>query len=236
MQKSSWHILSTRPLPKPLVEQALQQGIVLEEVSFIETEPVIDEKLQKDLETFSQQNMIAVFTSMNAVDAVADAIKRKVAWTIYSIGSATQRLVEERLGVNVKASAAYASELADKIIADAPAEVHFFCGNIRRDVLPQKLKEAGINVVESVVYKTIETPKRVLKHFDAILFYSPSAVNSFFLVNKVDDATELFAIGTTTAEAIQPYSNKPVIIATEPGKEEMVQQAIRHFNIKTNER
>lgn len=223
-------MLSTRPLSKKILDEALDQGMVIEEASFIETEAIVDESLQKGLETFSHQNIIAVFTSMNAVDAVADAIKKKVDWTVYSIGSATQRLVEERLGVKVKRTAAYAAELGDKIIADAPEEVHFFCGNIRRDVLPQKLADAGIKVHEKVVYKTIETPKRVLKHFDAILFYSPSAVASFFSVNTIAADTVLFAIGTTTAAAIQPFSSNTVITATAPGKEELVQLAIRHFN------
>lgn len=234
MQKVNWHILSTRPLSQQIVEQALQKGIAIEEVSFIETEPIIDENLQKEIKTFSTQKLTVVFTSMNAVDAVADVVKEKVDWTVYSIGSATEKLVEKRLGVAVKKSAAYAAELADKIIEDKPAEVHFFCGNIRRDLLPQKLSEAGIKVTEIVVYKTIETPKRISRRFDAILFYSPSAVASFFSANSVDEKTQLFAIGTTTAEAIQPYSNKPVIIAAQPGKEGLVQQAIRHFNTKTN--
>jgi uroporphyrinogen-III synthase len=234
MQKSNRHILSTRPLPKEVVDYALSQGITIEEVSFIETIPVSDEKLQKGLETFSTQNITAVFTSMNAVEALADTIKVKVGWTVYSIGSATQKLVEEKLGVKVKATAAYAAQLADKIIEDKPEEVYFFCGNIRRDILPQKLMEAGIKVAEIVVYQTIETPKRVLKHFDAILFYSPSAVASFFSVNAIDASTELFAIGTTTAEAIQQYGYTNVITAASPGKESLVQQAIRHFNLKTN--
>jgi uroporphyrinogen-III synthase len=230
MQKVNYHMLSTRPLSPKILAEALDQGLAIEETSFIETRALIDDTLQKELETFSHQPITAVFTSMNAVDAVADAIKENVAWTVFSIGSATQRLVEEKLGVKVKATAAYAAELADKIIADAPAEIHFFCGNIRRDVLPQKLANAGIKVHERVVYKTIETPKRVLKHFDAILFYSPSAVASFFSVNSLAADIILFAIGTTTAAAIQPFSNNTVITATEPGKEELVQLAIRHFN------
>lgn len=230
MQKANRHILSTRPLPQAIVDHALSQGIEIETVSFIETASVVDEALQKDLKTFSAQTITAVFTSMNAVEAVAHEIKTGVDWTVYSIGSATQKLVEEKLGVTVKATAAYAGELADKIVADAPAKVYFFCGNIRRDLLPQKLIEARITVNEIVVYKTIETPKRVLKHFDAVLFYSPSAVHSFFSVNTIAETTQLFAIGTTTAEAIQPYSRNTVIIATQPGKDELVQQAIRHFN------
>jgi len=234
MQKVSRHILSTRPLSQKIVEAALQQGIAIEELSFIETAPIINQNLQKEIETFSQQAITAVFTSMNAVEAVANVIQNKVDWTVYSIGAATEKRVEEKLGVTVKKSAAYAAQLADNIIEDKPAEVYFFCGNIRRDLLPQKLKEAGIQVNEIVVYQTIETPKRILRRFDGILFYSPSAVQSFFSVNKVDDETQLFAIGTTTAEAIQPYSRNPVIIATHPGKESLVQQAIRHFNTKTH--
>lgn len=235
MQKVNWHILSTRPLSQQIVDDALQQGIAIEEASFIETEPTIDPILQKEIKTFSKQKLTAVFTSMNAVEAVAEVIKEKVTWTVYSIGSATEKLVEEKLGVAVKKSAAYAAELADKIIEDKPEKIHFFCGNIRRDLLPQKLTKAGIKVTEKVVYKTIETPKRILRRFDGILFYSPSAVESFFSVNEVDSETQLFAIGTTTAEALQPYTSQNVIIATQPGKESLVQQAIRHFNTKTNE-
>jgi hypothetical protein len=47
-----------------------------------------------------------------------------------------------------------AAALADVIIKDGVKEVHFFCGTIRRDVLPHTLRKANILVEEIVVYQT----------------------------------------------------------------------------------
>ncbi len=109
-------------------------------------------------------------------------------------------------------------------------KIFFFCGNIRRDKMPAKLKNNGIAVEEIVVYKTIETSGIIKKKYDGILFYSPSAVQSFFKKNTVSNKTELFAIGATTANAIEQFSNQPVIIAEIPGKENLVDLAVNHFS------
>ena len=66
--------------------------------------------------------------------------------------------------------------------------------------------------------------------YDGILFFSPSAVNSFLLKNKISPKTQLFAIGSTTANALQPFTNQPVIIAETPGKENLLHLAINHFS------
>jgi uroporphyrinogen-III synthase len=230
MQKINRHILSTRPLDKSLVEAARQQGIEIEELSFIQTTPVQTPELQKDFKKFSNQNITAIFTSMNAVDAVAQKGFKKFDWTVYCIGTATQKLVQEKLSITPKGTAPYAEALADVIIADGVQEAIFFCGNIRRDVLPDKLKAAGIKIEEVIVYETTETAQKVFKKFDGILFFSPSAVHSFFSVNTVHDGTELFAIGTTTAEAVQQYTGNNVIVADKPGKEDLVQQMLHYYS------
>ena len=63
-----------------------------------------------------------------------------------------------------------------------------------------------------------------------ILFFSPSAVQSFFSKNKVADKTILFAIGNTTANEIKKYSTNKIIISDEPGKENLVTKMIEYFN------
>ena len=42
-----------------------------------------------------------------------------------------------------------------------------------------------LSVDEVIVYKTIETPKVLTKQYDGILFFSPSAVKSFFSKNSI---------------------------------------------------
>ncbi len=230
MQKNSWHILSTRPLSADLIATAAQQGIAVDTLSFIETEPTTDTWVFERIKELATQHITAVFTSMNAVEVVAQHVDRQVAWTIYSIGDATQKLAGQKLQNPISGTAEYADQLSDVIIKDGVTSVVFFCGNIRRDVLPNKLKEAGIQVDELVVYNTIETSRQVKDHYDAILFYSPSAVRSFFAANTVPATTTLFAIGTTTAQAIQPYTDNTIIIAEKTSKEELVHQAIAYFS------
>lgn len=229
MQKTKWHILSTRPLSNAVKAQAAAKNIVIDESSFIETTAITNDALTKKIQALATQNITTVFTSMNAVEAVAAMAQKKTGWPVYSIGTTTTELVTQKLSNSIKATAPDAATLAQAIIDADEKEVYFFCGNIRRDVLPQMLEKANITVHEFVVYQTTATPAKIDKTYDAILFYSPSAVESFFSMNTANQSTALFAIGATTADALKPYSNN-IIIAQSTGKEALVQQMIAHFN------
>jgi uroporphyrinogen-III synthase len=153
-------------------------------------------------------------------------------WQIYCIGVTTQELVKKYFGADTVVGVAdNASALAQKIVSDSIAdEVIFFCGNQRREDLGSILREADIGITEVVVYETIALP-HVLQHaYDAILFFSPSAVDSFFSINQLKNEPLFFAIGSTTAAAIQQYTNGEIIIAAQPGKDALMQQAINYFS------
>lgn len=230
MQKTKRHILSTRPLPEALIREAAAQNISIETKSFIETKPVIDAGIAKRIYELFQKPIAAVFTSINAVTAVAELFQKPMPWMVYGIGHATANLITQLFQMPMAGTAANAESLADVIIKNGISDVTFFCGNIRRDVLPEKLRAANISVEEIVVYETIEKPHLVNAFYDAILFYSPSAVQSFFSINKINAATLLFAIGKTTAEQIKQHSDNRVIVASKTGKEDLVQEMIRYFN------
>jgi uroporphyrinogen-III synthase len=69
------------------------------------------------------------------------------------------------------------------------------------------------------------------KVYDGILFFSPSAVESFFSKNKLPEQTVLFAIGNTTAKTIhRRYCNNRIMISDQPGKDELIEQAIEYFS------
>ena len=131
---------------------------------------------------------------------------------------------------SIVGTAANGEELGDIIIRDKIKQVVFFCGDQRRDELPEKLKQHNVLMEEAVVYNTIETPVLINKKYDAILFFSPSAVQSFFSINNVDKETQLFAIGSTTAKTIQQYNKNNVVISCSPSKENLIKQMIAHFN------
>jgi len=225
-------LLSTRPVGTALVEAAAACGIVLDERAFIETKPIISDDVVRAVAELLQQQATVAFTSMNAVEAVA-ALKKDMQpnWTIYSVGSNTSRLAATFFGEEQMAgTASSAAALAEKIIRSGnTASFVFFCGNQRLDELPDLLRSQGIRVDEIVVYETLQRQHRLTAEYDGILFFSPSAVHSYFSSNHPQERTVFFAIGSTTATAISKYTTRKVVVSPEPGKENLVKEAIAYF-------
>jgi uroporphyrinogen-III synthase len=228
-------VLSTKKLSPVLIEQAKEKGIDLTEHSFISTHPVIHEKEQEILYWLNKQTpFYAVFTSANAVEATASLIKHNgltPAWKIFSIeGRTSETLKTFTPPGNILETAEYGKELAEKIITYPVKELVFFCGNRRRDELPEILKRQNIAVHELVVYQTIETPAALTGNWDGILFFSPSAVNSYFSSNRIDTHTVCFAIGRTTAESIAQHTGNPIIISSATNQAALIDGVWEYFN------
>jgi len=225
-------ILCTRPLSETLVEKAAKQGITIDEISFIETEPIQNIEVQQEIQQAAIQIATVVFTSMNAVETVADYLDgQPVEWSIYCMGNTTKQLVKKYFGERQLAGIANsAAELAELIVEDRMVdEVIFFCGDQRRDELPDILRSNNIDVTEITVYQTIAVSHVIDKIYHGILFFSPSAVESFFRKNKIPDTTVLFAIGSTTANEIKKHSTNKIIISNQPGKENLVAKMMEYF-------
>jgi uroporphyrinogen-III synthase len=233
MQQNKISILSTRPLQVEFINKASENNIEIEIISFIETKAIEEDSLKERILHLSHHQLTVVFTSMNAVEGVLLSLSnKKTDWKIFCIGSTTKKLVEENFGENsIDGTADSANSLADVIINQKNiSSVIFFCGDKRRDELPDKLAKHNIEVNEIEVYKTLETPHLITKNYDAILFYSPSAVSSFFSVNKINEQTVLFAIGSTTANEIKKYSDNKIIVGNEPEKKLLAGEAIKYFD------
>jgi uroporphyrinogen-III synthase len=231
MQSRRIQILSTRPVDQSLIQDAEACGIDIEMISFIETEAISDETVIKKIQTLASERITAVFTSMNAVEAVVGATNTSPHWQIGSLGTTTYKLIQKHFpGSSVIATGNNASELANALSLIVTNEkIIFFCGDQRRDELPSILKEHGIEVEEIIVYKTIPQPVRIDKDYDGIAFYSPSAVHSFFSVNKLNKSTIVFSIGSTTSESVRQYTINPIIEAGEPGKENLIKKILDYY-------
>lgn len=174
-----------------------------------------------------------VFTSMNAVEVVALHLKKeKPDWNVYCIGIATNKLVRKHFGENIVISTAInALELAKLIVAEnLTNQLSFFCGEQRREELPIILRNNGIRVKELIVYQTTEVSYKVEKVYQGILFFSPSAVISFFKTNNLSGNTVLFAIGNTTAGELKKYSTNSIVVSDLPGKDYLVKKMIEYYN------
>jgi uroporphyrinogen-III synthase len=216
------NIVSTKKL-QPIQRQLLSDaGISVLEEDFIETKI-------KNFE-FSKVNENLIFTSQNAVQSIlqhpkCDELKGK---SVFSVGMKTKELLTEN-GFDVVAYTGYASDLAEIISLIYSSESFtFFSGNLRRDVLPNTLKENGITFNEIEVYETNITSKKMTSKQDGILFFSPSGVESYFKLNSIKDET-CFCIGETTAEALENKKVKNIIIAEKPSVESVITQVIEYY-------
>lgn len=231
-------ILTTRPLAHTTMLNAEEAGVEIDTVSFIETNNIINQPVAEEVRKYAAQDASVVFTSMNAAEAVIDCLNLDSIvpdWTIYTMGGTTQTILKNYfLDSEIKGDASNATELAQAIIEDETEKIIFFCGNQRREELPNLLAGKQINVSEVIVYETIETPVTIKKKYNGILFFSPSAVRSFFSVNNIDVDTVLFAIGTTTAIELRKFSHNKILVGQHPNKEQLAEKAIEYFN--NNER
>ncbi len=226
-------ILSTIPLDTFLLNRAMDSGVLLDIASFIKVEACSHEPaVERDIAAACQHPAIVVFTSANAVAAVCDSPAFKnPGWKIFCIERATKKAVlhyfkeEDILGL-----ADNSEELA-LTIKNAPGvqEVIFFCGDKRMDTLPSTLLASGIITKEIIVYRTLEQAQFVEKDYDAILFYSPSGVSSFFSMNSPGTDTVLFAIGNTTADALKLETANKIVVSDTPSKEILLYKAISYF-------
>jgi len=233
MHHNKISILSTRPLPAAIIHTAGEKNIELENSSFIETTRIENDQLIQRILHLSHHRLNIVFTSTKGVEAVLRCIPdRKPDWNIFCLGSTTNKLVKKAFGKDsVGGTAGSARELADVIINQRNiTSVIFFCGDKSREELPRKLIAHQVEVNAIEVYRTQATPRQITSSYDGILFYSPSAVSSFFSVNTIGEKTILFAIGNTTAEEIKKYTFNKIIVGREPVKELLAQEAVNYFD------
>ncbi len=231
MPLSKYQILCTRPLEQLLIVKASEKGMHIDIVPFIRTENIVTPEIVSQIQSYQSQKINVVFTSMNAVDAVVEQLSEKPDWTIFSIGGATKEVAINFFGErSIAATAKNATALTEKIIAKNNVEsVVFFCGDQRLNELPETLIANNIAVQEVVVYSTIETPQHIEKNYSGIVFFSPSAVHSFFSENTLLTNTVLFSIGKTTTATIQSYCSNKIITSEWPGKQQMIERVIDYF-------
>lgn len=230
MQQNNINILCTRPLDQQFINKAEDHGIHITALPFIDIKPVISSSFSQLVSHFASQKINTVFTSMNAVESVAKHIDENPAWKIFCIGGITREAVSKHFGeTSIAASAKNASLLARKIITDNLKEIIFFCGDQRLDDLPETLRSNNIRVHEVIAYHTLQTPHFVQEDYSSIMFFSPTAVHSFFSVNTIPTNVVLFSIGKTTTSTIHTYCVNQVITSEWPGQENLLEKIFEHY-------
>lgn len=223
--KQPIRILSTKKLVVNQKQFLLNANISLVEADFIsiKQKKVAIETINENLIFTSQNAVLSLIENIESTETL-DLLKKK---NVFCVGMKTKALLEEN-GFNVVAYTGYAADLAEIITLIYNKEkFSFFSGNLRRDTLPEALKEAKIVFNEMEVYQTILNPQKVNGPFDGILFYSPSGIESYLKNNKINKEI-CFCIGTTTADALENVTDN-VVIANQPTVENVIIQCINYY-------
>jgi len=233
MQQKKIEILSTKMLDK----NSFPEEIIIDEIPFIATKAIKDERLEKKISHLAAQPINAIFTSSHAADVVGKIISKNSSWKIFCIGNKTKEtLLKFFPAESIAGTADNAADLAWNIMKDISVKnVLFFCGSQRRNELPEILIQNGIDMEELIVYETIKTPKEIKKDYDGVLFFSPSAAESFFSINKIKSHTVCFAIGDTTATTLKKFTTNKIIQAQNQSQQSMMNAMLAHFKISIDE-
>ncbi len=228
MSDRRYNILSTAALPFERIDH-IPESIDIKVVPFIKIIPTPSVELKPLIDKLVSEKQNIVFTSAHAVKIVADCLAEIPEWKIYCIRNETRLAVEKFFGKSLIAKyAENALSLSQAIINDGIKNAIFFCGDQRMDVVPDSLKKNGIELTELVVYETRLTPVQIKENPDAVLFFSPTAVRSFFSVNTLESSTQIFAMGKTTAAALLNYTSNNIIISREADKAFVLNMAVEY--------
>lgn len=214
-------ILSTKRLSEKQRKQLLNANFSVIDEDFINVQ-------SKDFE-IENINDCLIFTSQNAVESVLKNKKNAELKTkkCFCVGENTRLLLIEN-DFEVLEHADYAAELASIICNQYPKiSFTFFCGNMRRDFLPEALRLARVSLEEIEVYETVLTPHAIDFKPNGILFFSPSGVKSYGQQNKIENEN-CFCIGNTTAEALRDITPNR-IIANQPTIESVIMKTIEYY-------
>jgi uroporphyrinogen-III synthase len=227
-----YRILSTKRLDNALLATAAESGVQIIPRAFINVSYLQTASLRQKINSLIPREISAVFTSANAVKAVAAlADTSQARWHMYCLPGATIEAVTELFpNSQIVANAVSSAALATILLHQQAPDIVFFCGNIRRDELPVTMQQHNIPLEEVTVYETTELKSTIVGKYDGILFYSPSGIKSYFASNKPSPGVICFAIGETTAGVLREYTQNTIVVSSAATSAALVNTAIHYLN------
>ncbi|WP_424656328.1 uroporphyrinogen-III synthase [Capnocytophaga granulosa] len=203
-------LFSTKLLSPAQLQAFVCAGFALEMSDFIKVVPAtaLTWVPQADYFLLTSQNALYALRSMPCYEQLPH---RKA----FCVGEKTRKLLEAE-GWEVVASFDYAKQLAPYLVKHyAKSSFVFFCGEKRMDTLPTTLKANHIQLQECLTYHTQPTPIKLTKRYEGLLFFSPSAIESYLRENTLS-GEKAICIGTTTQaalpEAVESYvAERPTV-------------------------
>ena len=222
------HIVSTRKLTSDKVTELTATGWKFTSRDFIAK--VIDIPSNLDDQSICKHVVLTSITGAKAFLQIITQLRLdKSNYTVHCTSRGTKEYVRAS-GLNIKSTAPHASALADEILRDVDVkEVSHICGNLKRNELSEKLNSAGVAVHNVIAYRTEFTPVTIGISYQAIIFFSPSAVDSFLSHNPVLQVP-CFCIGKTTADHAAQNGYQHTYIPDAPSEEILLNTIVAHYS------
>lgn len=201
------HLLSTKVLSDAEIRQLESAGWQVDHYDAISIE------FQKTAVT--PEDHLLIFSSKNAVAGFFNSFSKRNFSTskCLCVGNGAAGMLTEK-GMKVLEAFPTAKELtaclAKKYSGDSFV---YYCGNMRLNLIPDTLNDLGLSWQEATVYKTLLNPRKWDRVYDAVVFFSPSAVQSYVALNPMGTAMG-YCIGKTTGAALEKYTNRILLPKT----------------------
>ena len=211
-------ILVTQETPtdqnSPYLKLAEKFNLKIDFRPFVEVEPVpIKEFRKQKIEILNYTAVI--FTSRHAVDhffhiCLELKIEMPADMKYFCISEQTSNYLQKYIVIRKRKIFTGLKSTQDllEILKKHKNEKYLFpCSDIRKNDIPEFLKENGFEFTESIMYHTVASNLSDLENvfYDVLAFFSPSGINSLF-VNFPDfkqNNTRIAAFGPTTAKAVK---------------------------------
>lgn len=211
-------ILVTQEAPtdanSPYLKLAEKFNLKIDFRPFIQVEAVPVKEFRKQKIEIPQHSAV-IFTSRHAVDhffSICQELKLEMPpeMKYFCISDQTSNYLQKYIVIRKRKIFSGLKDTKDllEIIKKHKNEKFLFpCSDIRKNDIPDFLRENGFNFSEAIMYHTVAADLSDLKnvYYDILAFFSPSGINSLF-VNFPEfkqNNTRIAAFGPTTAKAVR---------------------------------
>ncbi|MCK6617281.1 MAG: uroporphyrinogen-III synthase [Cyclobacteriaceae bacterium] len=211
-------ILVTQEAPtdpnSPYFKLAEKFNLKIDFRPFIQVEPVPVKEFRKQKVDILNHTAI-IFTSRHAVDHffhICNELKIEMPADMkyFCISDQTSNYLQKYIVIRKRkifTGLKTAQDLQEILKKHKNEKYLFPCSDIRKNDIPDFLRENGFNFTEAIMYQTVASDLSDLKevYYDILAFFSPSGISSLF-ANFPDfkqNNTRIAAFGPATARAVQ---------------------------------
>lgn len=209
-------ILVTQEAPSdansPYLKLAEKFGLKIDFRPFIQVEPVPVKEFRKQKIDILQHTAI-IFTSRNAVDhffTICSELKIEIPADMkyFCVSDQTSNYLQKYIVIRKRkifTGLKTAMDLMELLKKHKSEKYLFPCSDIRKNDIPDFLKQNGYTFTEAIIYNTVAADLSDLKEvfYDIVAFFSPSGITSLFqnFPEFKQNNTRIAAFGPTTAQA-----------------------------------